>query len=353
MNEGSKNYYSIFKAGLFLAILLLFFASCRKNILQTQHYRGKTMGTYYSIKYLSASLSVSQQQIDSLLIEINNQVSTYIPTSTISKINRSTQENINLNVSEKTNIFIKNIELSQEIYNLTNGYFDPTVMPLVNFWGFGYTGRTTKDTTQLDSLRMLVGFNKWSFTHSNKKIKISKPKYASIDFSAIAKGLGIDQIASFLESKNIDNYFIDIGGETRAKGTKNNNQDWIIGINTPEENSDIQDVKLLIKLKNEAIATSGNYRNFYNENGSKYVHTINPLKGYPEQSKLLSASIITSSCGKADGIATACMVMGLNQSIVLIKHTPDIEGILIFINEKDELKTWYSKNIKKNIVLEK
>lgn len=352
MKIGLKNYYSIYKAGLFLAVLLFFFVSCKRNSLDTIQFRGKTMGTYYSIKYLAPNMTIPQSQIDSLLVEINNQVSTYIPSSTISTINKSTEEKITIDISEKTAIFIENLKLSKDIYKRTNGYFDPTVMPLVNFWGFGYKDRLKKDTTQLDSLRALVGFDKWNFTQSDHQLNLTKPTQASIDFSAVAKGLGIDEIAAFFERKNIHNYFIDIGGETRAKGTKNNNQDWIIGINTPKENSALQDVKLLLKLKDKSIATSGNYRNFYTEDGKKYVHTINPFKGYPEQSKLLSASILTSSCGMADGLATACMVMGLERSKKLIQKIKNVEAILIFINKKDELETWYSPSIKSNIVLE-
>lgn len=353
MIKGSKSYYSIFKAGLFLAILLFFFISCKKTSNEMFHFRGETMGTYYSIKYLASERSIQQGDIDSLLKEVNNQVSTYIPNSVISQINRSERQRYSLDINDKTEIFIDNLKLSKDIYSSTKGYFDPTVMPLVNFWGFGYKKRALKDTAQLDSLKALVGFDKWSFEQSNEQLNIVKPEDASIDFSAVAKGLGIDEIAEFFEDRNIQNYFIDIGGETRAKGNKENNKDWIIGINTPKENADVQDVKVLLKLKNKSIATSGNYRNFYTEGGRKYVHTINPFKGNPEQSKLLSASIIASNCGLADGLATACMVMGLERSKEFVNRMENVEAILIFANDHDELETWYSPSVKSYIVSER
>ena len=184
----------------------------------------------------------------------------------------------------------------------------------------------------------------------SNRIEMTKPTYAELDFSATAKGYAIDYIGEFFESHGIMNYFIDIGGESKAFGRKPNDKPWVVGINTPKEDAEMKDIALLIELDDASIATSGNYRNFYVEDGQKFVHTVNPMDGRPFQSNLLSASIISDLCAAADGFATACMVMGLEKAKTFINTTNKVEGILIYSDENGNMKKWYSDNCKDYII---
>lgn len=321
---------------------------------QVFEFKGETMGTYYAIKYVGANQLVAPDQIDSILLEINNQVSTYIPESLISKINSEHAKKEIISLNESSVHFIRNMSIAEEVFKITDGHYDPTVMPLVNFWGFGYDKKSyvDKDTTKLDSLKNLVGLDQWEINMLSNRVELTKPQNAELDFSATAKGYAIDYLGEYLESAGVYDYFIDIGGESKAFGNKPNEQPWIVGINTPKEDSELQDIALLIHLNDASIATSGNYRNYYVENGQKFVHTVDPKSGRPFQSNLLSASIISDLCAAADGFATACMVMGLEDAQTFINTTNKVEGILIYSDENGNMKKWYSHNCKDYIIEE-
>lgn len=296
------------------------------------------MGTYYNIRYVSHNQKVTKSSLDSLLVELNNQVSTYIPDSDISVLNTSQVGELAYAKKESEH-FIENYVLSKEIFDLTTGHFDPTLNPLVNFWGFGYDKKASedKDVSKISEFMQYVGFGKWSDQWASKdSFVITKPIQASLDFSAVAKGYGVDLVGDFLESKNIKNYFVDIGGEATAMGAKPENNPWVLGLNTPLENAKVQDAIAYIKLENNSIATSGNYRNFYEEDGVKYSHTINPFTGFPERSELLSTSIIHKDCSRADAMTTSCMVMGLEKAKILIESLPEYEALFIY-NDNDSL----------------
>lgn len=329
-----------------LAVFLLI-SACKtekQEVTQVFILQGETMGTYFNVRYVSSDPDVSKFEIDSLLIDLNQEVSTYIPTSTISLINSQHQESLSLKRDTALH-FIDNYMLSEEMYDVSDHYFDPTLNPLVNFWGFGYEARASaqKDTSLIPGLLQLVSFQKWSFTLSSDGVlSIIKPAQASLDFSAIAKGYGVDLVGEYLSSKGIDNWFVDIGGEVRSLGSKPGNKPWVIGVNHPSEKAGAKEADYFLNISDRAVATSGNYRNYYTENGVTFSHTINPFSGMTERSNLLSASIVHKSCARADAAATACMVMGLEKSKTWISSLSDYEAFLIFRNQDGEMETWTS-----------
>lgn len=311
--------------------------------------QGETMGTYYRVSYRldKAGPLIEKAQLDSLLVALNMEVSTYIPEALISRFNHGDLHAIDAETMQASPHFLANLELALEIAETTGGLFNPTIMPLVNYWGFGYTPKnpvTAVDSNKVDSLMAFVGLDKIDYDAvivSPSAIQLDKAYPGTqIDFSAIAKGYGVDLVARFLQAHGIEHYLVDIGGEAAAKGNKGNaNTPWRIGISVPQENADVTDIQAAVPLVDAAIATSGNYRNFYEANGKKYSHTINPFTGYPERSHLLSASVLAADCATADGFATACMVAGLDRAYSLIDSLPALEAYFIYSDENGAMKT--------------
>ncbi len=257
---------------------------------------GSTMGTVYSIKYLDEQKRNFKTEIDSLLHEFNQSLSTYEEQSEISIFNLSDTMNF------ERPYFLPVLQKSKSIWKETSGAFDPTVMPLVNSWGFGPAGRAQPDSITVDSLLDLVGFDKIMF--DSARVWKTKPN-VQLDFSAIAKGYGVDVIANYLLTYDIRNLMVEIGGEVYCQGKNARGQYWLIGIDNPEAEGIDDYLKARISIKNRAVATSGNYRNFYTIEGNTYAHTISPFTGYPVQKEILSASVFAPLCIKADGYATA------------------------------------------------
>ena len=300
-----------------------------------QRISGETMGTTYNVSYQDSLGRNFKLKIDSLLIQINNEVSTYIPSSDISKFNQSEKQfSLSTNGIPNANHFYKNYIKAKEFFVLTKGSYDPTVMPLVNYWGFGYkdTTLTKVDSMAVDSiLNRFIGFSKIELKNNkDTTLLIKKSPEVELDFSASAKGYGVDQIFEFLASKGVKNSMIEIGGELRAGGKNDKGKKWSIGINTPTEDAQVSDFQAIVELNNMALATSGNYRNYYIVDSMKYSHTINPSTGFPERNTLLSASIFAEDCITADALATASMVMGLPACAELIENLEGVEGYFIF-----------------------
>jgi thiamine biosynthesis lipoprotein len=325
---------------IFFLISNIFACKNSNNVQKYITLQGETMGTYYSIKY-KGNINL-QQKIDQELIRINQELSTYIPTSTISLFNQS---DTGIIVS-KSDLWLNVLE-ADKIFTLSSGFYDPTVMPLVNYWGFGY--KEHNKVKEIDSLKIIkilnyIGFNKIQMINSNKdSIFIKKPsKEVQLDFSSIAKGYGVDKIAQLIRNEGVKDFLIEIGGELVCDGLSPSNKKWVVGINTPEENASTTELIYKKQLSGKALATSGNYRNFYNVNGHKYSHTINPKTGFPEISNLLSVTIIAPSCMTADALATACMVSGLEKSIRMINKLDSIEACLIYLNDKKKMEVYFS-----------
>ncbi|MEE2953987.1 MAG: FAD:protein FMN transferase [Bacteroidota bacterium] len=292
---------------------------------------GETQGTFYSISYLSQNHNF-QNEIDSILKQIDQSLSTYNQASIISTINR------NENIKTDT-LFNQVFRKAQYVYKKTDGYFDCTISPLVNFWGFGPYEKEQIDSSKIEKLVSLVGSDKLTIVDNHLK----KPKSVMLDFNGIAQGYSVDIISLFLENQGIHNYLVEIGGEIRVQGLNADNMLWRIGISEPSEELN-NNLYVILALKNKSLATSGNYRKFYKENGMKYSHIINPFSGYPAKNRLLSASVITKDCILADAYATAFMAMGLEKTKEFLEINSNLAGYLIYTDDTGLLQSYYSKN---------
>jgi FAD:protein FMN transferase len=349
---------------LFFSVFIFLFA-CKTEYGETPvsylKLSGKTMGTTYHISYEDSLNRNFQTEIDALLKEVNMDVSTYIDSSFISKFNNAEKELEYLNLFEKGASskhlhFRSNFEKATEVYQKSNGFFDPTIMPLVNYWGFGYTEKKAVekvDSLKVDSLMQFVGFDKIS-KRSLKDGSVHLVKIVAgvqLDFSALAKGYGVDVIGILLEKKGIENYMVEIGGEVRAKGKNPKSEWWKVGINTPDEKADVNDFQSKILLKNRSLATSGNYRNFYKVNGINYAHTINTKTGFPEKNRLLSVSIFADDCMTADAYATACMAMGVEKAFDLASSIDGLDGYFIYSEEDGDMMSMHTQGLE-NVFVE-
>ncbi len=318
-------------------------------------YFGNTQGTTFMVM-CNDEIDLSYDEITQTLHSFDLALSSYIPNSILSKLNQSSAGVFNY--KDSLGYFNRCIKQSQEVYRLTNGKFDPTVYPLVDGWGFMKDIENIPDSITVDSLRNLVGFqNNYHFgffAHGTDSIILKNTPNAKLDFNAVAQGLSVDVICELLESKGAKNYMVEIGGEFRVRGLNSEGNLWTIGIDKPIENSTAENRELqeIIQLDNKSIATSGSYRKFYEKNGVKYSHTLDPQTGYPVTHSLLSASVIADNCAKADAFATAFMVMGPEASVQFIKDNKDlnIEVYLIFFNSKSRIETYYTKGFKELIL---
>ena len=242
-------------------------------------------------------------------------------------------------------MFVHVFRLSKEISENTQGAFDITVAPLVNAWGFGFKNESHITPTQIDSLLQFVGFRKIDFI--NGKIVKQDPRVI-LDCSAVAKGYGSDVIAQTFDRKGIANYMVEIGGEIVVKGVNPKGEKWKVGINKPVEDSlgTAGGVQTILNLTDVAVATSGNYRNFYYRDGKKYAHTIDPHSGYPVQHSILSSTVLAKDCATADAYATAFMVLGLDASKEVLEAHPEIQAYFIYADEKGENQTYMTPGVK-------
>ena len=296
------------------------------------------MGTYYRITCNCEEPERIQNSVDSLLGAINLSLSTYIDSSYISEINHIDQDSI-IVISDQH--FIYNLDRALEWYQKSDGFLDVSVMPLVNYWGFGYADAklvSPSDTILIDSILAYTGLDKWSW---NKNELIKTDSRQQLDFSSIAKGYAVDEIAKLLRKNAIDRFLIDIGGELMTSGLNARGKQWTVGISAPKSEADITEVQLLLQLTDKALASSGNYRNFRVQDGVKYGHTINPKEGFPYQDRLLSASIVTDHCIDADAIATACMAMGYSKATTFIKNLSDVSACFLIGGEDGTIQTKY------------
>lgn len=326
---------------LFFSLLTLF--SCKEKKAEILSFSGFTQGTTYSIVYennRSISAEAMKEKTEKLLHEFDMSLSLYIDSSVICRLNR------NEDVIPDT--FFKEVfEKSALVSKLTDGAFDITVAPLVKAWGFGPDDHKNFSAGKLDSLLKLVGMEKVSIV--NGRVVKTDPAI-TLDVNAIAQGYSVDVVCDAFNKLGFKNYLVEIGGEVRATGTKAGAK-WRIGIDKPVDDnmSPGEDLEAVIGISDKALATSGNYRKFYVENGIKYSHTIDPKTGYPAKNRLLSATIIASDCAMADGIATACMVMGKEGAIDFINNNPQFEAFFVFSDDTGKMKTWTSPGLASSI----
>lgn len=290
---------------------------------------GMVFGTTYSITYQYHENLKSD--IEGVMQQVDNSLSPFNKSSVITAINNNT--------STKADKYLTEVfTLAQTVNKETDGAFDITVAPLVNAWGFGFRSGTRPTEAQTDSLLAIVGQEK--VTLKDGEIIKSDPRIM-LDCSAIAKGFGVDKVAEFLAGKGIENYLVEIGGEISARGKNSRGTEWNIGVTKPVDDSLSinQENQAVLQITDKAMATSGNYRNFYYEGGKKYAHTINPHTGKPAQSDILSATVIAQSCAVADAYATAFMVLGSEKAKEILQKHPELQAYLILSDNS----VWQSK----------
>ena len=318
---------------LILMIGMTVLASCgkqpKKMVLQ-----GQAQGSYYAVTYYDSLGRNFQRDIDSIFHAVDVSVNLWVDTSIISKVNRN--EDVALDA-----IFIDNFNIAQEAARLSDGYFDPTISPIVAAWGFSYKHGDSITPQLIDSLKQLVDYR--NVRIENGKVVKANPAM-TLDFNAIAQGYTSDLIASFLDSRGIKNYLVDTGGEIMARGCKPNGQSWIVGIEKPAENWDSEQVvQTRVALRDKGLVTSGSTRKYVERNGKRYSHCIDPNTGYPVEHQLLSVTVLAENSVWADALASICMVMGLEKSLPLIESMDGVEAYYIYVNEKNELETFATK----------
>lgn len=302
-----------------------------------QHNKGFIFGTVYNITYQSDKNI--EKEIIRELDKVDASLSPFNEKSIISKINRNEEAVVD-------NYFYDVFNLAMQISEDTNGAFDITVAPIVNAWGFGFKSGSSPTSQYIDSLKQFIGY---------KKVRINKDKHVvkqderiMLDCSAIAKGYGSDVVARLFNAKGIKNYMIEIGGEIVASGLSEKRLPWKIGITKPSEDSlgTSNELQTILNITDCAMATSGNYRNFYYKNGKRYAHTIDPRTGYPIQHNILSATVIAKSCAQADAYATSFMVLGLEEAKKILERHPQLLAYLIYTNKDNEYEVWHSPALK-------
>ena len=331
-------FFKVWSFVIFIFLLISCESEKSNSILVSDS--GQTQGTYYHIKYMIEDGESLKKNIDSLLIVIDNSLSTYNPNSLISRIN-------NGEIIATDSMLRTVFRAANEVYENTNGAFDCSITPLVNAWGFGFSNKEKMDTARVIELLNLVDF---------KKIKLSNDtilmnKNMMLDFNSLAQGYTVDLIAHMFDGIGLDNYLIEVGGEIKSKGKNPDNNFWTIGVDRPTEIINPKDrFQFILNLFNTSLATSGNYRKFYQENGVKYSHVINPKTGFPSFNKLLSVTVIHESCMKADAYATAFMVMGLKKSKLYLDKNTDLEAYIVYRDTDGELNTFISEDLQKRIL---
>ena len=303
-----------------------------------KHLKGYAQGTTYHITYENEIGNDLDIQIDSILKAFDLTFSEYIPNSIISRINR------NDSTVEINEMFAEVFRKSLEVYEASGGAFDLTVAPLVDAWGFGPEKKEKPKPTQIDSLMQYIGMNKIRL--SGKKLIKDLPGI-TIDMNGIAQGYSVDIICHFLDRKGLKNYMVEIGGEVRALGKNDKGKTWRIGVDKPSYNdSPGENLQVVLLLDNKAMTTAGNYRNYFEENGVKYSHIIDPHTGNPIKNRLLSVTIVADDELTADAYDTPCMVLGLDGTRELLRKHPQLDAYLIFNDEKWNYQIEFTKGIK-------
>lgn len=325
----------------FLVLLIVgtVFVIRQSHVMPYQHAEDFIFGTTYQITY-QCDIDLGDS-IKSELMKVDQSLSPFNEKSVISAIN--------YNQSAKPDeMFLEVYHQAVAISRETNGAFDITVAPLVNAWGFGFEKGEMPTPRQVDSLKTLVGYQKLSLV--NGLIHKDDPRMM-IDCSAIAKGYGVDVVANFLRSRGVENFMIEIGGEIVTQGVNPKQHPWRIGVTKPTEDSLAvgHELQTTLNVNNVAMATSGNYRNFYYKGNKRYAHTIDPHTGYPVQHNILSATVLAKSCMVADAYATSFMVMGLDGAKEILKKHPDLMAYLIYDEGNGDNGVWFSPSLKDRI----
>ena len=328
-------------------VIALFFFSCQQESKPTFFIiQGEAQGSTYAIKYIATEEVTSKTEIDSLLTAFDLSLSTYRPDSKISKINAGDSTIV------VDDFFVKTFEVSNQIFQETNGLFDPTIGVLVNAYGFGPNKKSvTLSPSQIDSTLQYVGFDKVKLNEDNTISKKHNQTY--FDFNAIAQGYSVDVVVDFLKSKGIKNAIVEIGGELFALGKNTiENKNWVVGIDDPLQTPEERKLIAKVNLENLGMATSGNYRKVMidEKTGEKFVHIINPKTGLSQKGNILSATVLAKNGVLADGYATAFMVMTLEESKFFLQNHPELHVMLLYTDAENQMQQYLTDNFKKLII---
>ena len=299
---------------------------------------GFTQGTTYHITYEDKANLNFTEAIDSIFKNFDLTFSQYIPNSIVSRINNNDP------TVEVDDMFVEVYKKSLEVNRETKGDFDLTVGPLVNAWGFGAEKKALTDSSRIDSLMQYIGMNKIRL--EGRKLVKDLPGI-KIDVNSIAQGYAVDVVYHFFEQMGIRNFMVEIGGEVRTKGKNPKGEIWRIGVDKPTEGNMVagEDLQTVVLIDNKAVTTSGNYRKFFEENGIKYSHIIDPHTGYPYRNNLLSVTVIADDALTADGYDTGLMVLGLEGARELLKQHPELQAYMIYADEQGKFQVEYTPGI--------
>ena len=326
--------------GVLWVLGLVILAACGKQP-EKMVLQGLAQGSYYAITYYDEQNRNFQHEIDSIFHAVDMSVNLWVDSSVISKVNRN--EEVLLD-----DIFIDNFNIAQEAARLSDGYFDPTISPIVAAWGFSYKHGDSITPQLIDSLKQLVDYRKVRI--ENGKVIKDNPDM-TLDFNAIAQGYTSDLIAAFLANQGIKNYLVDTGGEIMARGGKPNGKSWVVGIEKPADNWDSEQVvQTRIALRDKGLVTSGSTRKYVERDGRRYSHCIDPKTGYPVEHQLLSVTVLAENSVWADALASICMVMGLEQSLPFIESMDGVEAYYIFANDKNTLETYATEGFNELLI---
>lgn len=328
---------------ILITSITILFAPLVGNARQERLIQGRTMGTTYHIKIIGTDFSgigILEKKIEKRLAEINQSMSTYIKDSEISRFNAFKQAGTKFKITED---FFSVMKKAETIYSLSAGAWDGTVSPLVDLWGFGRKGRKDSIPSKptIKATLANVGFDYIQLIEPGFLIK--KCADVGLDLGSIAKGFGVDAVAAVIRNEGFNDFLVEIGGEVYTSGLRVDKKKWRIGINRPRKNAAPTDVYKIVELQNQGFATSGDYRNFFEIDGRRYSHVINPKTGWPVSNGVVSASILAEDCTFADGLATAIMVMGHQAGLKLINRLPGVEGLIIVEDAKGKLVDYYSE----------
>lgn len=336
-------YKRLLKLG-FLAFLVIgtVLIIRQQQAMPYQHDEGMVFGTVYHITYQSEKNY--KKEIEAELQKVDNALSMFNTESVISRVNRNEDVVVDGMFKE---VFL----LAEQVSKETNGAFDITVAPLVNAWGFGFKEGVQPDQKAVDSLLHIIGYQHVSCRDGHV---VKKDKRMMLDCSAVAKGYGCDVVARMFQKRGLKNYMVEIGGEVVTAGVNEKREAWHIGVNAPSQTGDGDSghLQAVLKLKDKALATSGNYRNFYYLGGKKYAHTINPKTGYPVQHNILSATVVANHCATADAYATAFMVLGLDGAKKILEKHSELMAYLIYTDAQGKYSIWYSPSMRQRIIEE-
>lgn len=337
----NRKHRNIILIPLLVVIAVIAFLCIRPSKgMEFQHDEGFVFGTVYSVTYQYDE--DIQNDIEDVLALVDGSLSPFNEKSVITAVNNNKDVVLD-------SMFVDVFTLASKVYEDTKGAFDITVAPLVNAWGFGFKNGTNPSKEVVDSLCQIIGFD---------KVRLEKGKIVKadsrimLDCSAIAKGYGVDAVANMLRSRGIKNFMVEIGGEVVTSGVNKHGNPWRIGVTKPDDDSlNVKnELQTVLCITDKAMATSGNYRNFYYRDGKKYAHTIDPKTGYPIQHSLLSATVIADDCATADAYATSFMVLGIDAAKRILNRHPEMMAYFIYAKPDGSCGVWFSPKMQNKIV---